>query len=151
MEAISTCTNPLCSCDPCTCGDCKCGAARLGELEQRVMDMIWEANGSELTGRDIADAAPEYAYTTIATVLDRLVSKGLLERRMVNRTNRYSPIGTGAAHAAAMMHKMLEATHDPAGALSRFAETLSGSEAAALMGALKTSDESTMRRWRKGG
>ena len=79
---MSKCDNPLCSCDPCTCATCACGVARLGELERRVMDILWEQPTRELTVRDVAELLPESAYTTVATVLDRLVHKDLVRRRM---------------------------------------------------------------------
>ena len=71
--AKTTCDNPMCSCDPCGCDHCTCGVARVGDLERRVMTILWEQGGDEMTGRQVADALPENAYTTVATVLDRLV------------------------------------------------------------------------------
>src|SRR5580698_5482791 len=115
MAATMTCENPKCSCDSCTCADCQCGAARLGELE-----------------RQVADALPDCAYTTVATVLDRLARKGLIRRRMEGRTIRFMATGSGATHTAVLMHKALEEASDPDAALVRFAETISASEAAAL-------------------
>src|SRR5271155_466922 len=92
------CTNPMCSCDPCGCADnCKCGAARLGELERRAMDVVWEEPDREWTGREVTDALFDYAYTTVATILDRLVHKGLLRRRMEGRIIRFSVVGTPSA------------------------------------------------------
>ena len=77
MTKATQCDNPMCSCDPCTCDDCACGVARLGDLERRVMEILWTGGGHEITGREVADQLPENAYTTVATVLDRLVHKGL--------------------------------------------------------------------------
>jgi len=110
--------------------------ARLGELERRVMDLLWEEPGHELTGRDVADALPGYAYTTVATVLDRLVHKGFVSRRMEGRSIRFSTTGTRAAHTADLMHETLAVARDPEPALVRFAETLSRSEAEVLRRAL---------------
>ena len=150
MGATTTCDNPMCACDPCTCnGSCSCGAARLGELERRVMDILWQESDRELTARSVATALPDYAYTTIATILDRLVHKGLVHRRMVGRTIRFSSIGTPGAHAAVLMHEALAAGNDPAAALVRFAKTLSQQEAKVLRRALNNSvinSESDRRR-----
>ncbi|MGO9559116.1 MAG: BlaI/MecI/CopY family transcriptional regulator [Acidimicrobiales bacterium] len=132
MSALTTCENPMCACVPCTCALCRCGAARLGELERRVMGVFWDDPDHELTGRNVADALPDYAYTTMATVLDRLYHKGLLRRRVDGRTIRFAAIGTRAAHTAVLMHESLDAAADPEGALARFAETLSHSEAEVL-------------------
>ena len=35
-----------------------------------------------MAGREVAGLLPENAYTTVATVLDRLVHKGLVQRKM---------------------------------------------------------------------
>lgn len=133
---MSACANPLCSCDPCTCADCACGAARLGALERRVMELVWSDPDRELTGRDVAGSLPDHAYTTVATVLDRLVHKGLVRRRTVGRTIRFSAAGTPAAHAATLMREALAAATDPRAALGRFAATLTPAEAEALRAAL---------------
>ena len=137
MATVSTCDNPMCTCEPCTCGgDCRCGAARLGGLERRVMDTLWGAPGRELTGRDVTDALAEYAYTTVATVLDRLVHKGLVHRRMDGRTIHFTAVGSRGAHTAVLMHEVLAVDGDPRAALVRFAETLPHDEAAVLRKAL---------------
>ena len=135
--SITTCDNPLCSCVPCGCATCSCGAARLGELERRVMNVLWEQDDHELTGREVADVISENAYTTVATVLDRLVHKGLVRRRMDGRLIRFAAVGTQGAHTAVLMHKALAADQDPDSALSRFAETLSPEEAAVLRQSLE--------------
>ena len=100
------------------------------------MDHLWEA-GRELTGRDVAEAFPDYAYTTVATVLDRLVQKGMVGRRMEGRTIQFSTTGTRADHTAEVMHETLVVTGDADAALVRFAETLSRSEAEVLRRALE--------------
>jgi predicted transcriptional regulator len=138
MTKSTKCDNPMCSCDPCTCGTCRCGVARLGELERRVMDILWEEPGREMAGRDVASLLPENAYTTVATVLDRLVHKGLVHRKMEGRFIRFTAIGTPGAHTAILMHEALAiGGEDRESALVRFAETLSPSEAAVLARTLR--------------
>lgn len=107
-------------------------------FERRVMEILWEDPVREFTVRDVAAALPEYAYTTHATVLDRLVHKGLVRRRKDGRVVQFAAIGTGSMHSAVLMYQALIAGHDPDGALVRFAETLSPSEAAVLRRALNT-------------
>jgi predicted transcriptional regulator len=136
MSAATKCSNPMCSCDPCTCAECACGVVTLGDLERRVLGLVWDLRDPEPTGRDVADALPEYAYTTLATVLDRLVNKGLLSRRRVGRSIRFAPIGVRGAHTAVVMRQALVADGDPSAALVCFADTLSPSEAAVLLDAL---------------
>ena len=126
----------MCICEPCTCDDCSCGVARLGDLERRVIEILWETPESELSVRDVANVLPDYAYTTVATVLDRLVHKGLLRRRKDGRTIRFTSIGAPGTHTAVLMHEALAVDRDADAALVRFAEILSPSEAAVLRRAL---------------
>ncbi|MFQ5951271.1 MAG: BlaI/MecI/CopY family transcriptional regulator, partial [Candidatus Geothermarchaeales archaeon] len=57
---------------------------QLGPLEARVLAVMAEMD--ELSVRDVLvrlGEQREFAYTTIATTLDRLYSKGLVRRRKV--------------------------------------------------------------------
>ena len=53
---------------------------RLGELERKVMDVLWDSMHEPLTGREVADHLPDRAYTTVLTILERLRRKRLVER-----------------------------------------------------------------------
>jgi predicted transcriptional regulator len=136
VTKATQCDNPMCSCDPCTCDDCACGGARLGDLERRVMEILWARGGHEITGREVADQLPENAYTTVATVLDRLVHKELVRRRMDGRKIHFTPVGSPGAHAAVLMRQAMAVGSDPDAALATFAQTLSPSELATLREAL---------------
>jgi predicted transcriptional regulator len=140
-STMAKCDNPMCSCDPCGCASCACGATRLGDLERRVMDILWEQPTREMTGRDVADALPESAYTTVATVLDRLVHKGLVRRRMDRGAIQFATVGTRAAYTVVLMRDALAADREPESALVRFAETLSPIEAAILRDSLESSEQ----------
>jgi predicted transcriptional regulator len=140
MSTMTKCDNPTCSCDPCVCANCACGLARLGELERRVMDILWEKPDLELTGRDVADVLPESAYTTVATVLDRLIHKDLVRRRMDRGAIQFATMGTRAAYTAVVMRDALSADSEPDAALVRFVETLSPSEVAVLRRSLKITE-----------
>jgi predicted transcriptional regulator len=109
--------------------------SRLGELERRVMEIAW-ASTSDVSVRDLCNELPDYAYTTVATVLDRLVHKRMLRRRMDSRTIRFSAVGSEGAHTAVLMRKALEEDNDPDAALLCFVERLSDSEASVLRQAL---------------
>jgi predicted transcriptional regulator len=145
MSATTKCENPMCSCDPCTCENCSCGVARLGELERRVMDILWVEPDREMTVREVADVLPDYAYTTVATILDRLARKGLVRRRMDGRVIQFTTIGTRGAHTAVLMHEALAVESNPDSALAHFAETLSHSEAAVLRRALTRLERGTRK------
>ena len=109
------------------------------------MDLLWQVPERELTVRDVVEALPEYAYTTLATILDRLVHKGLVRRRMEGRTVQFTAIGTRGAHTALLMHDALVADQDVGAALVRFAEMLSRSEAAVLRETLITLGPESLR------
>ncbi len=132
-----TCSNPRCTCSPCLCGDdCRCGGGHLGDLERRVMDVVWAARGEEVTARAVADVLGEYAYTTVATVLNRLSRKGAVRRRMDGRTTKFAPVGTAADRTAAAMVDALDASGDRGGALVRFAESMAPEDREALLRAV---------------
>lgn len=60
----------------------KSGLGRvLGDIEKSVMDVIW--NKDESTGREIFEEVEKeknLAFTTVLTVMDRLMKKGLIKR-----------------------------------------------------------------------
>ena len=62
----------------------------LGACEHRVMDVVWKSDGS-VTVRRVVDALPDpaLAYTTVMTVMQRLVEKGLLIRDGEGQSYRY--------------------------------------------------------------
>jgi predicted transcriptional regulator len=62
----------------------------LGPLEWRVLEALW-AHDAPAAVRDLAEAFPETAYTTLMTTLDRLHRKGLLSREKQGRAFRYLP------------------------------------------------------------
>lgn len=64
----------------------------LHPLEREVMEQIWTAD--EVTVRDVlealnAQADKARAYTTVMTIMARLVTKGLLRRRREGKTDIY--------------------------------------------------------------
>jgi len=117
--------------------------ARLGDLERRVMEIVWESGDREVSVRDVADALPNHAYTTVATVLDRLVHKGILHRRLDARTIRFATVGSKGTHTAVLMQRLLTEDGDPEAALQRFAESLSDSDASVLRRSLLRRDRSS--------
>jgi predicted transcriptional regulator len=100
------------------------------------MEALWSESEDELTVRQVTDEMGRFAYTTVATVLDRLVHKGLVRRRLDGRTIRFTAVGSSGAHTALLMHEALAATSDRDAALAEFADTLTTSEAAVLRKAL---------------
>lgn len=69
----------------------------LGELEAEVMKTTWNENGG-VTGRQIYENMKRkrtLAYTTVLTVIDRLVNNGLIKKEKNMRTPIFSPAITG--------------------------------------------------------
>jgi predicted transcriptional regulator len=61
-----------------------------GRLERQVLDVIW-AREAPSSVRDVQQAIPEAAYTTVMTTLDRLHRKGVLDRSKSGRAYLYRP------------------------------------------------------------
>lgn len=81
--------------------------ARQPELERRVLDTLWE--GGEWSVRDVYAAVGEgLAYTTIATVLDRLHAKGRVSRSKDGVAWRYQASRTREEALAAEVGRVLQ-------------------------------------------
>ena len=76
----------------------------LSAAEWELMAVIWDA-GAPMTVRDVMDAAypnDEKAYTTVQTLMNILVDKGVLRREKVGPVNVYT--------AAVRREKVLDAS-----------------------------------------
>ncbi len=109
---------------------------RLGDLERRVMDILWDRSGDELTGRDVAAHLPGHAYTTVLTVLTRLERKGLVRHERTDALHRFTATATRESYVAGLIHDVLGVGAERRAALVRFAETVTPGEAAVLRRAL---------------
>jgi predicted transcriptional regulator len=109
---------------------------RLGELERRVMDVLWDSDVAPMTGREVADQLPDRAYTTVLTILERLRRKSLVVRSTEGRTHRFAAADTREAYRAELMIEALGEGRDRGAVLARFAESVSPEEADVLRRAL---------------
>jgi len=100
------------------------------------MDALWSQPDSSGTVWDLAAQLPEYAYTTIATVLDRLAEKELVVILRDGRLRRYIAADTPAVHTTLLMQEALAATRDPASALECFVQSATVEQVAALQHAV---------------
>lgn len=110
----------------------------MGELEQAVLDALWDGDGTS-SGREVHARLEgrDLAYTTVMTVLDRLVAKDLVVRERDGRAFRYAPRLSRAAMTAEVMREALEATGaDRDQALVSFVGEASAEDLAALRRAL---------------
>lgn len=64
---------------------------RLPQLELECMRVLWQARAA--TVAEVRAALPRpLAYTTVLTVLDRMATKGVVERRKQGRAFLYQPV-----------------------------------------------------------
>jgi predicted transcriptional regulator len=114
---------------------------RLGALERKVMDVLWDSMGQPLSGRQVADQLPDRAYTTVLTILERLRRKKLVERRTADRTHVFSATASRESYMADLMLEPLGSALDRDAVLVRFAKTVSPQEAKVLRRALEDNAE----------
>jgi len=82
-------------------------------LELLCLRALWTLGEGNVKAvqRVVAESRP-LAYTTIMTVLDRLVRKGMLVRRKVGRSFTYAPQATRDAARRAAVRELLEGYFD---------------------------------------
>jgi len=104
---------------------------RLGALEGRVMDLLWDVG--PLTIRDIITRmGGKPAYTTISTVLRNLERKGLVRSERDGRFVVHSPRVSREQHAATVMDHALAASKDRAASILHFVQTMTDDDRALL-------------------
>jgi predicted transcriptional regulator len=82
-------------------------------LELLCLRALWSlGEGNVKAVRQIVAESRPLAYTTIMTVLDRLVRKGMLARRKVGRSFCYAPQATRDAARRAAVRELLEGYFD---------------------------------------
>lgn len=86
---------------------------RLGMLEAELLEVLWRAD-EPLGVRELLPmlSGPRRAYTTIVTVLTRLVAKGLLERVGDGRRFCYRPSGAPDELTARAIETLLDGASD---------------------------------------
>ncbi|MBC7551480.1 MAG: BlaI/MecI/CopY family transcriptional regulator [Cellulomonas sp.] len=109
----------------------------LGSLEQEVKDILWNCP-AKVCARGVLQQVTSHtlAYTTVATVLINLVSKGMVERIAVDRTWAYRPLHSRSSNDARLMIQALTSSECRAATLELFVQTLSDDDAALLRGIL---------------
>jgi len=82
-------------------------------LELLCLRALWSlGEGNVKAVQQIVAESRPLAYTTIMTVLDRLVRKGMLARRKVGRSFSYAPQATRDAARRAAVRELLEGYFD---------------------------------------
>lgn len=84
-------------------------ALHLGDLEQDIMETVWDC--SPMTVRDVVDQLQtkrQSAYTTVMTVMNRLVEKGMLRRRSHGASYVYAPTKPREAYMAQASRQVID-------------------------------------------
>lgn len=92
----------------------KAGLGRvLGDIEKPVMDVLWDRD--EVTGREVYEEVNRgrpLAFTTILTVLDRLLKKGLIRRTKRGRLFVYTAAMSRDDFVRQVSHEVLQGIMD---------------------------------------
>ncbi|MGO1050384.1 BlaI/MecI/CopY family transcriptional regulator [Crossiella sp. CA198] len=111
----------------------------LGELESKVMDVLWDAT-EPLRVRQVLDRLADprpLAYTTVMTILDNLHGKGLVRRERAGRAYEYLPAETRAEVGARLLRDVLDSSGHAESVLLHFARSASPAETDILRRALR--------------
>ncbi|MFS8198204.1 BlaI/MecI/CopY family transcriptional regulator [Streptomyces sp. CWNU-52B] len=95
-----------------------------GELEALVLSALSEADGPVGTGWVQERLGGDLAYTTVITILTRLLAKGAVTRERVGRSFVWTPASGQAGLAAHKMRKVLDAESDREAVLASFVTRL---------------------------
>lgn len=112
-------------------------ANQLGELEGQVMRVLWDIHEGAV--QDVSahlDTGKNLAYTTVMTVLSRLVEKGFLAREKRGRAYVYRPAVSRESIADSALQQVVD----------RFFDGVSTRAVAHLLGAAEDVDEQELRR-----
>ena len=115
------------------------GRRAAGELEGDVLAVLWSA-GTAMTPGDVHEAlGADLAYTTVATILNRLLDKGLVERTKAGRAHAYTATAAESDVVSAGFRSVLTRSHDREALLQGFVESLSPDDEALVRGLLDKS------------
>jgi predicted transcriptional regulator len=112
-------------------------ANQLGELEGQVMRVLWDIQEGAV--QDVSarlDTGKNLAYTTVMTVLSRLVEKGFLSREKRGRAYVYRPTVSQQSIADSALQLVVD----------RFFDGVNTRAVAHLLGAAEDVDEQELRR-----
>ncbi|MFI6931957.1 BlaI/MecI/CopY family transcriptional regulator [Streptomyces sp. NPDC050287] len=95
-----------------------------GELEALVLSALREADGPVSAGWVQERLGEDLAYTTVITILTRLLAKGAVTRERAGRSFVWTPASDQAGLAAHKMRKVLDGQSDREAVLASFVTSL---------------------------
>ncbi|MEU1183306.1 BlaI/MecI/CopY family transcriptional regulator [Streptomyces sp. NPDC005820] len=93
---------------------------RQGELEALVLSVLGEAEEPVSAGWVQERLGDDLAYTTVITILTRLLAKGVVTRERAGRSFVWTPASDQAGLAAHRMRRVLDAESDREAVLASF-------------------------------
>ena len=82
---------------------------RLGDLQLRIMEVLWRHGESTVgTVHESLESSEGHAYTTIATMLQKMEKRGLVARRMEGRRGVYRPLVESSDVRKSMVDDLVE-------------------------------------------
>jgi predicted transcriptional regulator len=91
-----------------------------GELEALVLSALQEADEPATAGWVQERLGGDLAYTTVITILTRLLAKGAVTRERAGRSFAWTPASDQAGLAAHRMRKVLDSESDREAVLASF-------------------------------
>lgn len=82
----------------------------LGELESDIMEIVWNSR-NPISVRDVTgdlQKRRKIAYTTVMTIMGRLVEKGLLKRKEAGRAYIYQPVYSKDRFLTRVIHQIIK-------------------------------------------
>ncbi|MER6490521.1 BlaI/MecI/CopY family transcriptional regulator [Streptomyces griseorubiginosus] len=95
-----------------------------GELETQVLSTLREADGPATAGWVQERLGAGLAYTTVITILTRLLAKGVVTRERSGRSFVWTPVADEAGLAAHRMRRLLDGESDREAVLASFVTSL---------------------------
>ena len=95
-----------------------------GELESQVLSALRAAEGPATAGWVQQRLGDDLAYTTVITILTRLLDKGAVTRQREGRSFAWTPASDEAGLAARRMRKVLDGERDREAVLASFVSSL---------------------------
>jgi predicted transcriptional regulator len=95
-----------------------------GELEALVLGALGEADGPRSAGWVQERLGGDLAYTTVITILTRLLAKGAVTRERAGRSFVWTPAADQAGLAAHRMRRVLDGERDREAVLASFVTSL---------------------------
>ncbi|WP_255945145.1 BlaI/MecI/CopY family transcriptional regulator [Streptomyces odontomachi] len=95
-----------------------------GELEGLVLSALRETDTPATAGWVQERLGGDLAYTTVITILTRLLAKGAVARERAGRSFAWTPVSDQAGLAAYKMRKLLDGESDREAVLASFVTSL---------------------------